>query len=128
AGLGREVGDDLVAVEVEVDPLGRAAAFGAAQELAVEGARGLQVVHGEGEVKGRERRRVGAGRGHDGAVGGVHGGMSRALVGSGDRSHAGSRQAVAAALRPSCFAICSRSTNFCTLPVMVMGSASTNTK
>ena len=48
-----EVGRELVTVEVEVDPLGRAARLAAAQQADVEAARALQVVHGEGQVEGR---------------------------------------------------------------------------
>jgi hypothetical protein len=46
------VGHDLVAEEVEVDPLAAAAALGAAQQAAVEGARGGKVVNREREVEG----------------------------------------------------------------------------
>jgi len=52
------VGDDLVAEEVEVDPLVRAAAFGTAERGAVEVACGIEVVDGEGDV---ERGEHGAG-------------------------------------------------------------------
>src|SRR5690606_25954064 len=53
-GIGREVGDDLVAVEVEIDPFRAAAAFGAADDTAPEGARGGEVVDREGEVEGAQ--------------------------------------------------------------------------
>jgi hypothetical protein len=49
--LGREVGDDLVAVEVEVHPRIRAAALGAAEQLAVEAPGRGQVIDREGEVE-----------------------------------------------------------------------------
>jgi hypothetical protein len=49
--LGRQVGDDLVAVEVEVDPLVGAAPFGAADRAAPERARGGKIVDREGEVE-----------------------------------------------------------------------------
>jgi hypothetical protein len=51
---GLQVGDDLVAEEIEVDPLGGAAAFGTAQSCSVEGAGGFEVVDGKGNVKGSE--------------------------------------------------------------------------
>ncbi len=47
----REVGDDLVAEEVEVDPLLAAAPFGAADHARPEDARGVEVVDREGEVE-----------------------------------------------------------------------------
>jgi len=56
-GVGRggiawlEVGDDLVAEEVEVDPLVGAAAFGTAEDGAVEVAGAGEVVDREGDVK-----------------------------------------------------------------------------
>ena len=48
------MGDDLVAVEIEVDPVLGAAPFGAAQQLAVEAARGGQIVDRKGEMEGRQ--------------------------------------------------------------------------
>ena len=45
--------DDLVPVEVEVDPVRGAAPLGAAQELAVEAARDVEVGHREREVEAR---------------------------------------------------------------------------
>ena len=48
---GLEVRDDLVAEEIEVDPLGGAAALGTVQYGAVEGAGGFEVVDGKGDVK-----------------------------------------------------------------------------
>src|SRR5439155_26172535 len=48
------MGDDLVAVEIEIDPLLGAAALRAAEQGAVEGARGADIVDGEGEVEGRK--------------------------------------------------------------------------
>ena len=47
-----QVGDDLVAVEVEIDPGFAAASLGAAQQPAIEGASGGQVMDGEGEMEG----------------------------------------------------------------------------
>jgi hypothetical protein len=47
-----QMGDDLVAVQVEVDPAVAAAALRAAEQPAVEGAGGGQIVDGEGEMKG----------------------------------------------------------------------------
>jgi len=54
AGAGLVVGDDLMAEEIEVDPLGGAAALRAAKSLAVEGAGGGEVVDGEGDVEWSE--------------------------------------------------------------------------
>ena len=54
---GFEVGYDLVAEEVEVDPFVGAAAFGAGQYFAVEAAGGGQVIDGEGYVEGSEGHR-----------------------------------------------------------------------
>src|SRR6266851_2362349 len=52
---GLQVRDDLVAEEIEVDPLCRAAAFGATERGAVEGTSGIEVVDGEGDMKGGKR-------------------------------------------------------------------------
>ena len=54
AALGRQMRDDLMAVQVEIDPLLGAAAFRAAEQLAVEAARGGKIVDREGEVEGRQ--------------------------------------------------------------------------
>ena len=43
--------DELVTEEVEIDPLGGAAAFGATQQFAIESARGGQVVNRYRKVK-----------------------------------------------------------------------------
>jgi len=52
SGLVRaQMRNDLVTVEIEINPLGRGTAFGAAQQTAVKGARLGQVVHGKGEMK-----------------------------------------------------------------------------
>ena len=48
--------DDLVAEEVEVDPLLRAAALGTAEDGAVEVARGGEIVDGKGVVERGERQ------------------------------------------------------------------------
>src|SRR5207244_12333082 len=56
--------DDLVPMEIEVDPLFRAAAFRAAEELAIELARSGQVVHREREMERRHRCRIRRGRLH----------------------------------------------------------------
>ena len=63
AFLEGEVGDDLVAVEVEIDPVLARAALGAAHQLAIEGAGRFQAVDGEGEVE------AGAGLGWRGGLG-----------------------------------------------------------
>jgi hypothetical protein len=49
-----EMRHELVAEEVEVHPLRAAATFRTAEELAVEGACGGEVVNGDGEVKRRQ--------------------------------------------------------------------------
>jgi hypothetical protein len=48
------VGDDLVAEEVEVDPVFGAPAFGKTQNGAVEVPSGREIVDGKGEVKGAQ--------------------------------------------------------------------------
>ena len=52
AFVGREMGDDLVAVKIKVHPVRAGAAFLAAEQIEIEAARGGQVVGGEGEVEG----------------------------------------------------------------------------
>jgi len=47
------VGNDLVPVEVEVDPVRRGSSFRAAKEATVEGAGGFEVGYGKRQVKGR---------------------------------------------------------------------------
>lgn len=47
------MGDDLVAVKIKVDPVRTGAAFGAAEQLAIEGAGGGEVMNGEGEMEWR---------------------------------------------------------------------------
>ena len=54
-----QVGDDLVAEEIEVDPPLVAATFGTSQDPAIEGAGGLEVVHGKGEMKWRGVHSIG---------------------------------------------------------------------
>src|SRR3546814_18756187 len=51
ACAGIEMRDDLMAVEIEIDPFGRAAALAAAKHAAVKGARGGDI----GGAPGRER-------------------------------------------------------------------------
>jgi hypothetical protein len=46
--------DDLVAVEIEIDPMLGAAAFGAAEQLPVKAARGGEVVDRKGEMERRQ--------------------------------------------------------------------------
>ncbi len=60
----RQVRDDLVAVEVEVHPVVRASALGAAEHFAVEPARQREVVHREREVERGQRGGVGGGSTH----------------------------------------------------------------
>jgi len=50
-GGGLEMRDDLMAEEIEVDPLRGAASFRAAEDGSVEGAGCIEVVDGEGDVK-----------------------------------------------------------------------------
>lgn len=44
--------DELVAVEIEVNPLVGAAAFFAAEDVPVEGSCFLQIIDGDGDVEG----------------------------------------------------------------------------
>ena len=53
AKLWREMGDDLVAVEVEIDPFSTGAALGAAKQAAIEAAGGVEIMDGESKMKGR---------------------------------------------------------------------------
>jgi hypothetical protein len=55
---GLEMGDDLMAEEIEVDPLSGAAAFWAAEDFSVKGAGGVKVVDRKGYVKRSERHRI----------------------------------------------------------------------
>ena len=50
---GDEMGDDLMAVEIEIDPFVRASPLGAAEQPAIKGARGGEIVDREGEMEGR---------------------------------------------------------------------------
>jgi hypothetical protein len=52
------VRDDLVPIEIEVDPMLGAAALGASEQLAIEAARGREIVNRKGEVKGRQGHRA----------------------------------------------------------------------
>ncbi len=47
----RKVGDDLMTVEVEIDPMVGASTFGAAKQIAVEATSGGEVVDGKGEME-----------------------------------------------------------------------------
>ncbi len=55
-----EVGDDLVAEEVEVDPGLGAAPLAAAQKADVESPRGRKIMHGKGQVEGAQAHRAAA--------------------------------------------------------------------
>ena len=44
--------DDLVAVEIKVDPMRAGAAFFATEQVEIKAARGGEVVRGKGKVKG----------------------------------------------------------------------------
>ena len=52
--LGREMGDDLMAEQVEIDPMVGAAPFGAAEQPSVEAARGTEVVDRKGKMERRQ--------------------------------------------------------------------------
>jgi hypothetical protein len=60
--LGREVRNDLMAVEIEVHPLRRTAAFRAAEQLAVKRAGCREAVDGKRQM---ERRQNSFGSAHD---------------------------------------------------------------
>jgi hypothetical protein len=49
----REVGDNLVPVEIEIDPVGRRTAFGTAEQFAVKRAGGWNIVYWKREMKRR---------------------------------------------------------------------------
>src|SRR3546814_4700316 len=55
ACAGIEMRDDLMAVEIEIDPFGRAAALAAAKHAAVKGARGGEIVDRKGEMERADR-------------------------------------------------------------------------
>jgi hypothetical protein len=50
----RKMGDDLVALKIEIHPFRRTAPLGAAEQGAIEGAGGSKVVDREGQVEGGE--------------------------------------------------------------------------
>ena len=52
---GGEMRDDLVAVEIEIDPFGARSSLAATHRFAIEGAGRGEVVNREGEVEGPER-------------------------------------------------------------------------
>jgi hypothetical protein len=52
------VGDDLVAVKVEIDPMVGAAPFGAAEQLAVKAASGGKVIDRKGEMERRKAHSI----------------------------------------------------------------------
>jgi hypothetical protein len=56
--VGSEMGDDLVTVEVEIDPMARAATFRTAEQLAVETAGRGEIVDRKGKVKRRRGHRI----------------------------------------------------------------------
>src|SRR6185312_11312854 len=51
--LVAQVRDDLMSMEIEIDPLGRGAPFRTPEQLAVETASFLEITHGKGEVETR---------------------------------------------------------------------------
>ena len=56
--IGREVSDDLMAIEVEINPMIRAPALAAAEQAAVKATRRSQVVDRESEMEGRQCHRA----------------------------------------------------------------------
>jgi hypothetical protein len=48
------MGNDLVAVEVKIDPILRAPSLRATEQAAVEAPRGIEIVNREGEVEWRQ--------------------------------------------------------------------------
>ena len=52
---GLKMSDDLMAEEVEIDPLVRASPFVASKQRTIEGSRGSKIVDREGDVKRCER-------------------------------------------------------------------------
>lgn len=61
------MGDDLVTVEIKVDPVRAGAAFFTAEQVKIEGARCGEIVGGEGEMEGLD--------GHSGALVGCGGSL-----------------------------------------------------
>jgi hypothetical protein len=57
-GIDGQMRDELMAVEVEVDPPVGAAAFAAAEQLTVKPSRGGEVVDGKGQMKWRQAHRA----------------------------------------------------------------------
>jgi hypothetical protein len=55
--FGREMGDNLMAVEIEIDPAAGAATFAAAEKVTVEAPRGGKIVDRKGKVKRRKGHR-----------------------------------------------------------------------
>lgn len=53
-GVGDEMSDDLVTVQVEIDPFVCAAPFRTAKKLAVEPPRSSKIIDGEGEMERRQ--------------------------------------------------------------------------
>lgn len=53
-GPGFQVDDELMAVQIEVDPLIGAPAFFAAKDIAVKSAGFVEIINGNGYVKGRD--------------------------------------------------------------------------
>jgi hypothetical protein len=53
-GFRRKMRDDLMTVEIEIDPLVRAAAFATTEQAAVERTRRSEIVDGKCKVEGRQ--------------------------------------------------------------------------
>lgn len=52
--IGSEVSDDLVSMEIEVDPIPGASPFAATEQATVEAARGAQIVNRKGKMERRQ--------------------------------------------------------------------------
>ena len=56
-GIGRQVSDYLMAIEVEIDPMIGASPLRTAEKIAVESTRSGQIVDGKGEMERRQCHR-----------------------------------------------------------------------
>jgi hypothetical protein len=55
--LGIKMGDNLMPIKIEIDPMVRTPAFATAQNPAIKGAGGIQIMHGKSKVKGSHAKR-----------------------------------------------------------------------
>jgi hypothetical protein len=58
ANAGVQMGNDLMAIKIKVDPMRRAAPLATAQYAAVKGAGFVKVMNGEGKMKGTHKNRL----------------------------------------------------------------------